>query len=95
MNRYLLFGYCQYEAGGGMNDLAGTYATIVEAQEEAKKRDHIDHWHILDRVSGDVWNMDTHGFPQVREVVKPYKDTGYDVIVHETYYTNVGEWVKQ
>lgn len=52
--RYWLFGYPEYEAGGGINDFIASYDTIEEAQisGEALQGDRtLDYMHIFDSKS--------------------------------------------
>ena len=54
MKRYLLFGGDTYYPTGGMNDFCGSFDTIEEAEECAKKsRLRIDWYHIYDCVTGE------------------------------------------
>jgi len=48
-NRFLLFGFDDYQALGGWNDHIGSYDTLKEAIKEAKEYGKsFDNYHIVD-----------------------------------------------
>jgi len=53
MKKYILFGYDHYYPAGGLNDIAGSFDTLEEAREAAKK-DTSDIKEIVDR---DTWEV--------------------------------------
>jgi hypothetical protein len=63
MNRYWLFQECDYEACGGLEDLKGTFHTVLKAKRAAEQ--HRRQWdlsYIIDsKTWKTTWNKDYDG----------------------------------
>ena len=57
--QFILFRVMDYEAGGGLHDAVGSYATVAEAEGKANefKLDNSVDFHILDTKTGEGWSL--------------------------------------